>query len=85
MLKAKFRIKPKIKEAIENKQKSVFDSKLNPTYVFENFIEGPANQFVKSAAIGIANRPGKSFNPLFIHGGVGRGKTPVGQGYQGIA
>ncbi len=49
--------------------------KLNPNYRFENFIEGPANQFVKSAAFGVANRPGVSYNPLFIHGGVGLGKT----------
>lgn len=48
---------------------------LNPLYTFENFIEGPSNQFVKSATVGIANRPGKSYNPLFIHGGVGLGKT----------
>ena len=51
------------------------DLKLNAFYTFNNFIEGPANQFVKSAAIGVANRPGKSYNPLFIHGGVGLGKT----------
>jgi len=49
--------------------------KLNPLYIFENFIEGPSNQFVKSAAFGVAARPGKSYNPLFIHGGVGLGKT----------
>jgi len=48
---------------------------LNPQYTFEDFIEGPSNQFVKSAALGIAMRPGKSYNPLFIHGGVGLGKT----------
>lgn len=48
---------------------------LNPLYVFENFIEGPSNQFVKSAALGVAARPCKSYNPLFIHGGVGLGKT----------
>ncbi len=48
---------------------------LNSLYTFEHFIEGPANQFVKSAAFGIATRPGKSYNPLFIHGGVGLGKT----------
>lgn len=48
---------------------------LNPLYCFENFIEGPSNQFVKSAAVGVAMRPGKSYNPLFIHGGVGLGKT----------
>lgn len=51
--------------------------KLNPNYLFETFIEGPANQFVKSAAIGVATRPGQSYNPLVIHGGVGRGKTHI--------
>jgi chromosomal replication initiator protein len=49
--------------------------KLNSFYTFHNFIEGSANQFVKSAAVGVANRPGRSYNPLFIHGGVGLGKT----------
>jgi chromosomal replication initiator protein len=51
------------------------DIKLNHQYRFEHFIEGPSNQFVKSAAVGVAARPGKSYNPLFIHGGVGLGKT----------
>ncbi len=51
------------------------DVKLNHLYKFDAFIEGPSNQFVKSAAIGVAARPGKSYNPLFIHGGVGLGKT----------
>jgi chromosomal replication initiator protein len=49
--------------------------KLNKLYTFSNFIEGPSNQFVKSAAQGVAMHPGKSYNPLFIHGGVGLGKT----------
>ncbi len=49
--------------------------KLNPLYTFDHFIEGASNQFVKSAAVGVAARPGKSYNPLFIHGGVGLGKT----------
>ena len=49
--------------------------KLNKLYTFQNFIEGPSNQFVKSAAQGVAMHPGKSYNPLFIHGGVGLGKT----------
>lgn len=52
-----------------------FELKLNHLYTFDNFIEGPSNQFVKSAAVGVAARPGKSYNPLFIHGGVGLGKT----------
>ena len=51
--------------------------KLNNNYSFETFIEGPTNQFVKSAAIGVANRPALSYNPLFIHGGVGLGKTHI--------
>ncbi|MBM3195932.1 MAG: chromosomal replication initiator protein DnaA [Chlamydiae bacterium] len=54
---------------------SVFELRLNRNYTFEDFIEGPSNQFVKSAAIGVAMRPGKTYNPLFIHGGVGLGKT----------
>jgi chromosomal replication initiator protein len=49
--------------------------KLNNAYRFETFIEGTTNQFVKSAAMGVALKPGQSFNPLFIHGGVGLGKT----------
>ena len=52
-----------------------YELKLNSSYRFDTFIEGPSNQFVKSAAMGIANRPGRSYNPLFIHGGVGLGKT----------
>ena len=54
---------------------AMYELKLNPSYRFDNFIEGASNQFVKSAAMGIANRPGRSYNPLFIHGGVGLGKT----------
>lgn len=51
--------------------------KLNPNYTFQHFIEGPSNQFVKSAAVGIATRPGKSYTLMFIHGGVGLGKTHI--------
>ncbi len=50
-------------------------SGLQKNYTFETFIEGPSNQFVKSAAVGVAHRPGKTYNPLFIHGRVGLGKT----------
>ncbi len=49
--------------------------RLNSSYRFASFVEGPSNQFVKSAAMGVASRPGRSYNPLFIHGGVGLGKT----------
>lgn len=54
---------------------SSFTPKLNPTYKFETFIEGPSNQFIKSAAFGVATKPGKAYNPFFIHGDVGLGKT----------
>lgn len=56
------------------KQESTLPA-FNPLYTFENFIEGSVNQFVKSAALGVAAKPGRSYNPLFIHGGVGLGKT----------
>ncbi len=58
------------KESLANQE-----VRLNHNYRFETFIEGPSNQFVKSAAMGVAARPGQSYNPLFIHGGVGLGKT----------
>ncbi|NGX57349.1 MAG: Chromosomal replication initiator protein DnaA [Chlamydiae bacterium] len=54
-----------------------YEVKLNHRYKFSSFIEGASNQFIKSAAIGVADRPGKSYNPLFIHGGVGLGKTHI--------
>lgn len=56
---------------------SVSEIKLNSNYCFENYIEGQNNQFVKSAAMGVAMRPAQSYNPLFIHGGVGLGKTHI--------
>lgn len=61
----------------ETTNKRLYELQLNLNYRFDTFIEGPTNQFVKSAAIGVATRPGKSYNPLFIHGGVGLGKTHI--------
>lgn len=50
-------------------------SRLNPTFTFENFVEGKSNQLARAAASQVGENPGKSYNPLFIYGGVGLGKT----------
>ena len=50
-------------------------SGLNPLYTFETFVEGKSNQFALAAAHQIAENPGQAYNPLFIYGGVGLGKT----------
>ncbi len=50
-------------------------SRLDPSFTFDTFVEGKSNQLAKAAAIQIGQNPGKSYNPLFIYGGVGLGKT----------
>jgi chromosomal replication initiator protein len=50
-------------------------SQLNPKFSFENFVVGSCNQFAHAAAKAVAGSPSKSYNPLFIYGGVGMGKT----------
>ena len=50
-------------------------SRLNPGFTFESFVEGKSNQLARAAALQVASNPGLAYNPLFIYGGVGLGKT----------
>ncbi|BCV47308.1 chromosomal replication initiator protein DnaA [Shewanella algae] len=52
-----------------------YRSNINPTYQFDNFVEGKSNQLGKAAALQVAENPGGAYNPLFLYGGTGLGKT----------
>ena len=61
-------------EEVKNELKNI-NSNLNPKYTFENFVIGDSNRFAQTAAVAVAEQPGKVYNPLFIHGKSGLGKT----------
>ena len=50
-------------------------SRLNPAFTFDTFVTGKANELARAAATQVADRPGTAYNPLFVYGGVGLGKT----------
>lgn len=56
-----------------------YQSNLNSNYTFENFVEGKSNQLARAAAMQVAENPGSAYNPFFLYGGVGLGKTHLMQ------
>lgn len=54
---------------------STYQSNLNPNFTFDNFVEGKSNQLAKAACLQVAENPAAAYNPLFLYGGVGLGKT----------
>ena len=65
----------KERDSFRNKGKTVSSMDFNPQFTFDNFVVGPSNRFAHSASIAVSKNPGQVYNPLFIYGPSGVGKT----------
>ena len=69
----------KIEETAPFEEKRMGNSSINPKFTFENFVVGRNNRFAQTAALAVAESPGEFYNPLYIYGGPGLGKTHLMQ------
>ena len=70
-------VEGKREERVHAEAEQTFKSNLNRSFKFDNFVEGKSNQLAKAAASQVAENPGNAYNPLFLYGGVGLGKTHI--------
>jgi len=68
-------LQPRSGGPIRENPPALLESRLSPSFTFASFVEGKSNQLARAAASQVGENPGKSYNPLFIYGGVGLGKT----------